>query len=87
MILLCKGKYVQDIQAIDLSRADWFEVAKKLIRVIFPGSDWAHIVEFDTELSDEEQEQLAYNLASIKNENGIVRIEDMIKAVKKEGQK
>ena len=88
MILLAEGKYIEGPVAFDLSKALWFQVTKKAIRIIFPDSEIAHVVELGTELSDEEKEQLAYYISILKNRDEVTELKKLLKAVKKEeGQK
>ncbi len=82
MILLTKARYTGGIECIDFSRVDWFEVSTKIIRVIFPNSEFAHVIELGVDLTDKQKEQLAYYISILKNKDDVTELNELLKAIK-----
>ena len=78
MILITESKYPT---CIDLSGACIIEISKKILKIIYPNSEF-YVVELKTELSDEQREQLAYYLSVMKNKDEVVDLRKLMKTLK-----
>ena len=80
MILIKKRSRFDEIVCIDLTNAYAIEISKKILRIIYPNSEF-YVVELKTELSDEQREQLAYYLSVMKNKEEVINFEKVLETI------
>lgn len=78
MILIKKSKF--GIACIDLTNAYAIEVSRRILRILYD-SDFVYMIELETELSDEQREQLAYYLSVMKNTEEVTSFEKLLKTI------